>query len=430
MNMRKWIVGAAGAVLGLVVSMTASAAESTPVAPPQGGAGGAPPAVKFELVGKVEERPLLVTHDHTGRTFVVEQPGRLWMIKNGKIDEDHPYLDLSEQIYAQGECGLLGLAFHPKFKENGLFYINCVMTSGPKRTVIYAGKPQVQNTIQTIIGEFKVDPKAEAVDLKQSPMRKVLVIDQPYENHNGGMVAFGPDGMLYVGMGDGGNQRDPSKNGQNLGILLAKMLRIDVDHRDGELGYAIPKDNPFVGKQGARREIFAYGLRNPWRFSFDRQTGLLYAADVGEDRWEEIDIVKPGANYGWSEREGVYKFNRNPRPNREKKPTEAPDEHPGFEDPIKAYWHDLGMSITGGYVYRGKAIPTLQGWYLYGDYSKGTIWGLKYEDGRVTGDAKLAISNEKEVRPMLPSGFGEDGDGEVYVCSHQDGKVWKLVAVK
>jgi glucose/arabinose dehydrogenase len=428
--MRKWIVGAC-AVLGFVATIGAGGArgaESTPVAAPQGATAEAPPAVRFELVGKVEERPLLVTHDNNGRTFVVEQPGRLWLIKNGKIVEDKPYLDMSEQVYAEGECGLLGLAFHPKFKENGLFYVNCVMKSGGKRKVVYAGKPVEQNTIQTVIGEFKVDPKAETVDAKS--MRRVLVIDQPYENHNGGMIAFGPDGMLYTGMGDGGNQRDPHKNGQNLGVLLGKILRIDVDHRDGDRGYAIPKDNPFVGKAGARPEIYCYGMRNPWRFSFDRQTGLLYAADVGEDRWEEIDLIKPGANYGWSEREGVYKFNRNPRPNSEKKPTAAPDEHPGFADPIKAYWHDLGMSITGGYVYRGKAIPGLQGWYLYGDYSKGTIWGLKVEDGKVTGDATMKIANEKEVRPMLPSGFGEDGDGEVYVCSHQDGKVWKIVPAK
>lgn len=428
--MRKWIVGAAGAVAGVVVSLTAAGAESTPVGA-GAGAMATPPAVRFELVGKVEERPLLVTHDHTGRTFVVEQPGRLWLIKNGKLDsEGKPYLDISEQVYADGECGLLGLAFHPKFAENGLFYVNCVVKSGPKRRVNYAGKMVEQNTIQTVIGEYKVDPKAEQVPAGTA-MRRVLVIDQPYENHNGGMIEFGPrDGMLYIGMGDGGNQRDPSKNGQNLGILLAKMLRIDVDHRDGELGYAIPKDNPFVGRAGARGEIYAYGLRNPWRFSFDRQTGLLYAADVGEDRWEEIDIVKPGANYGWSEREGLYPFIRRPRPNSEPKPTAPPDDHPGFADPIKAYWHDLGMSITGGYVYRGKAIPGLQGWYLYGDYSKGTIWGLKYEDGKVTGDATIRITNEKEVRPMLPSGFGEDGDGEVYVCSHQDGKVWRLVAAK
>ena len=416
--MRKWVAGAC-AVLGLFTSGSASGAEGAPTA------AATPPAVRFELVGKVEERPLLVTHDNAGRTFVLEQPGRIWLMKNGKLPQDKPYLDVTEQVYADGECGLLGFAFHPKFAENGLFYVNCTVISGPRRRVVYAGKPVEQNTIQTVIGEYKVDPKAETVDAKS--MRKVLTIDQPYENHNGGMIAFGPDGMLYVGMGDGGNQRDPHKNGQNLDTLLAKMLRIDVDRRDEGKGYAIPKDNPFVGKAGARPEIYAYGLRNPWRFSFDRQTGLLYAADVGEDRWEEIDLIQPGANYGWSEREGDYPFVRRPIQKGEKKPTTAPAPHPGFASPIKAYWHDLGMSITGGNVYRGKAIPQLAGWYLYGDYSKGTIWGLRVEDGKVTGDATLKITNDKEIRPMLPSGFGEDADGEIYVCSHQDGKVWKIV---
>ena len=419
---------AAGAVMviGLLGAGRSQGAENSLVAIPPNAQ---PPAVRFELVGKVEERPLLVTHDHTGRTFVVEQPGRIWQIKNGKIVDDKPFLDIADRVYPEGECGLLGLTFHPKFAENGLFYINCVVISGGKRRVNYAGRMMEQNTIQTVIGEYKVDPKADHVTDPKS-MRRVLVIDQPYENHNGGMVEFGPDGMLYVGMGDGGNQRDPSHNGQNLGVLLAKMLRVDVDHRDAGLGYAIPKDNPFVGKAGARPEIFAYGLRNPWRFSFDRQTGLLYAGDVGEDRWEEVDIVKAGGNYGWSEREGFYRFNRSPMRKGEQKQTGMPDDHPGFVDPIKVYWHDIGMSITGGYVYRGKAIPELQGWYLYGDYSKGTIWGLRYDGQRLTGDATLKIVNEKEVRPMLPSGFGEDGDGEVYVCSHQDGKVWKIVPAK
>jgi glucose/arabinose dehydrogenase len=239
------------------------------------------------------------------------------------------------------------------------------------------------------------------------------------------MIAFGKDGMLYVGMGDGGNQRDPHRNGQNLGVLLAKMLRIDVMPREG---YAVPQDNPFLGKEGARPEIWAYGVRNPWRFSFDRETGLLYAADVGEDRWEEVDIIQRGGNYGWSVREGYYPFNRNPRGKDEAPPTETPVPAPGFVGPIKTYYHDIGMSITGGYVYRGKAIPALRGWYLYGDYSKGTIWGLKYEDGKVVGDSVVRIVNEKDVRPMQPSGFGEDDEGEIYVCSHEDGKVWKIVA--
>jgi glucose/arabinose dehydrogenase len=384
------------------------------------------PDVRFELVGKVEERPVLVTHDGRGRAFIVEQPGRIWQIVNGKI-ADKPYLDLTEKVYSPGECGLLGLAFHPKFAENGRFYINYVAEKPGegRRKVRIGGKELEQATIKTVIAEFTVDPKADAADPKTE--RAVMEIDQPYENHNGGMIAFGPDGMLYVGMGDGGNQRDPHRNGQNLNVLLAKMLRIDVEPREG---HGVPADNPFVGKQGARGEIWAYGLRNPWRFSFDRETGLLYAADVGEDRWEEIDLVTKGGNFGWSVREGDYAFDRTPKARNEKKPT-APPEHPeGFVSPIKAYWHDIGQSITGGYVYRGKALPALRGWYLYGDYSKGTIWGLKWDGSKVVAEGKLKIANEKEIRPMLPSGFGEDTDGEIYVCSHQDGKVWKIVPAK
>jgi glucose/arabinose dehydrogenase len=415
--MLKWVVA-----LWAAVSVSASA-ES-----PQADA---LPAVRFELVGKVEERPVLVTHDGHGRAFVVEQPGRIWRIRDGKIDDTKPYLDLTEHVYSEGECGLLGLAFHPKFAQNGLLYINCVQKTGEKRTVNYAGKKVVQNVIHTLIGELRADPKADTVDPKT--LRTVMKIDQPFENHNGGMIAFGPDGMLYIGMGDGGNQRDPAGNGQNLGILLGKMLRIDVDHRDEGLGYAVPKDNPFVSQKehaGARPEIWCYGMRNPWRFCFDRQTGLLYAADVGEDRWEEIDIIQKGANYGWSVREGDYPFVRQPMKKGEKKPTARPNDHPGFADPIKAYWHDLGMSITGGNVYRGKAIPQLHGWYLYADYSKGTFWGLKYDGQKVTAEGTLTITNSKEVRPILPSGFGEDTEGEIYVCSHQDGKVWKIVPAK
>jgi glucose/arabinose dehydrogenase len=413
--MRSWVV---------VVCLSAVAVVAGAQVP-AGGAGSALPPVRFELVGKVEERPVLVTHDNAGRTFVVEQPGRIWQIVNGKIREDKPYLDVSEQIYAAGECGLLGLAFHPQFAQNGRFYVNFTADKIPPQEVKVGNKTITKRTLKTVVAEYEVDPKAESVDANKR--RPVIEIDQPYENHNGGMIAFGLDGMLYIGMGDGGNQRDPHKNGQNLGTLLAKMLRIDVAPREG---YAVPPDNPFVSQAGARPEIWAYGLRNPWRFSFDRQTGLCYAADVGEDRWEEIDVITKGANYGWSLREGAYPFNRQKLAKGEKPPTAPPDDHPGFADAIKVYWHDLGMSVTGGNVYRGKAIPALQGWYLYADYSKGTFWGLKYDGEKVTAEGTLKITNEKEVRPILPSGFGEDGDGEVYVCSHQDGKVWKIVAGK
>jgi glucose/arabinose dehydrogenase len=414
----RWVVGM---VLFGAMGINVRAAE-----PAGGGGSAAMPEVLFELVAKVEDRPLLVTHDGRGRLFIVEQAGRVRMMVAGKLIEK-PFLDISEKIYSQGEGGLLGLAFHPKFSQNGLFYVNyTIENKGAERPQVKQGNKVVTQTpIKTVIAEYKVSPADDSVDLASE--RSVLEIPQPYENHDGGMIAFGPDGMLYIGMGDGGNQRDPHKNGQNLGVLLAKMLRIDVTPRQG---YAVPQDNPFVGVAGARPEIWSYGMRNPWRFSFDRQTGLLYAADVGEDRWEEVDIVTRGGNYGWSVREGDYPFNRFPRAKEEKKPASPSEPAEGFAGPIKAYWHDIGMSITGGYVYRGKALPELRGWYLYGDYSKGTIWGLRYEGGKIIGDQTLKIVNDKEVRPMLPSGFGEDRDGEIYVCSHQDGKVWKIVAAE
>ena len=412
--MLKWALG---------LCMLAMGANVVRAAEP---AGPSLPAVKFELVAKVEDRPLFVTNDGKGRTFIVEQTGRIRVISGGKLLENS-FLDISDKILTQGECGLLGLAFHPKFSENGLFYVNYtderIGEVGP--TVKQGGKEVTQKALRTVIAEFTAKAGADVADIKSE--RIVMTIDQPYENHNGGMIAFGPDGMLYIGMGDGGNQKDPHRNGQNLNKLLAKMLRIDVTPRQG---YTVPKDNPFVGMEGRRPEIWAYGLRNPWRFSFDRETGLLYAADVGEERWEEVDIVTRGGNYGWSEREGDFVFNRESKGKDEKKPSARGETPVGFEAPIKAYWHDIGQSITGGYVYCGKAIPELRGWYLYGDYSKGTIWGLKYDGKTVTDEGTLKIVNEKEVRPMLPSGFGEDADGEIYVCSHQDGKVWKIVAAK
>jgi glucose/arabinose dehydrogenase len=388
------------------------------------------PALRFELVAQVQERPVLVVHDgvNRSRNYVVEQPGRVMVVENGKMRAT-PYLDLSDRLVTQGECGLLGLAFHPKFTRNGYFYVNYTVENAgaPKVKVRFGNKTVEQTPIKTVIAEFKADPASGIVDVESQ--RVVMEIPQPYENHNGGMIAFGPDGMLYIIMGDGGNQRDPHRNGQNLGVLLAKMLRIDVSPREG---YAVPKDNPFVGSAGARPEIWAYGLRNAWRFSFDRETGLLYAADVGEDRWEEVNIVRRGGNYGWSEREGGFAFNRQ-RPGKDERPPATMSDTPqgsGFIDPIKAYWHDQGLSITGGYVYRGKAIPRLRGWYVYGDYSKGTFWGLKYDQAsaKVVGDETLRIVNEKEIRPILISGFGEDFDGEIYVCSHEDRKVWKIVA--
>ena len=357
MNMRKWIVGAAGAVLGFVVSIGARGADSRPVtAPPQGNAV-TPPAVRFELVGKVEERPLLVTHDHTGRTFVVEQPGRLWMIKNGKIDEDHPYLELSEQIYSQGECGLLGLG-SPKVRGeravlHQLHHDQRAEADGDLRRQA-AGAEHDPDDHRRVQGgpEGGVGGPEEVADAQGAGDRPAVREPQRRDDR----VRPGRDALHRHG-----GRRQPAATRATTGRILACCWRRCCGSTwiiaTANWGTRFRRIIPSSEGRALRGEIFAYGLRNPWRFSFDRQTGLLYAADVGEDRWEEVDIVKAGGNYGWSEREGLYPFNRNPMKKGERPPTTPPDEHPGFVDPIKAYWHDLGMSITGGYVYRGKAIP-------------------------------------------------------------------------
>ena len=359
------------------------------------------PRIRLERFIPKLDKPVLVTHDPAGRLFVVEQVGRVLRIDgDGKSVVKTPYLDLSKKVFVEYECGLLGLAFHPKFAENGFLYVN------------YTAKVP---DLKTFVSEFKADPKAGTVDPKTE--RVVLTIDQPYANHNGGEVRFGPDGMLYIGTGDGGSAHDPHNYGQNPKTLLAKILRIDVTPRKG---YAVPKDNPFVGDDRFAPETWAWGLRNPWRFSFDRETGLLYAADVGQDLWEEVDVITRGGNYGWRVREGAHDLHP-------VKPPPADLINPVFE-----YSHyGTAASVTGGFVYRGKAIPELRGWYICGDYSQGTIYGVRYENGKVLAkglliDPKDPVRNGG-TRPTQPGGFGEDIDGELYLCD-VNGPVYRVVA--
>jgi glucose/arabinose dehydrogenase len=243
----------------------------------------------------------------------------------------------------------------------------------------------------------KADPKSEEI---------LPTLDKPFWNHDGGTVGFGPDGFLYIAIGDGGLANDPYKNGQNLSKLLGKLLRIDVDHKQGDLPYAIPADNPFVGKEGARGEIWAYGLRNVWRFAFDGETGALWAADVGQDTYEEIDLIVKGGNYGWNIREGLHPFilKRQKPPANDVKPA-------GIIDPIWEYDHNVGKSITGGFVYRGKKIPELQGAYIYADYVAGKSWALRYdfEQKKVTANRPIPVSGNPAVMS-----FGTDQDNEIY----------------
>jgi uncharacterized membrane protein YozB (DUF420 family)/glucose/arabinose dehydrogenase len=300
------------------------------------------PALRFELPLFLAAPP-----DGTDRVFVAEQDGRVWRFDNRPdAAEKSLVLDISKEVRrVHNEEGLLGLAFHPKFKENGRMYIH-----------YSAGNPR-----RNVLSFFRLDRRRETADPASEEI--VLEVEQPYGNHNGGMIAFGPDGYLYVALGDGGAAGDPHGHGQSKKSLLGKILRLDADRRSPGLAYAVPPDNPFAGRPGARGEIWALGLRNPWRFSFDRETGALWAGDVGQDKWEEINIVKKGGNYGWNCREGRHAF----------KPCPPAD----FIEPAAEHGREEAQSVTGGYVYRGKKIPWLAGRYVYGDFMTGNIWALR-----------------------------------------------------
>ena len=348
------------------------------------------PALELERVfpALTFERPVLLTHagDGSEQVYVVEQHGVIHRIDPATPERTDVFLNISERVSRQGnEEGLLGLAFDPGFAENGRFYVYYSAAS-PRRSVLSRFEVETNGGLG--------DPASESV---------LLEVAQPYRNHNGGMIEFGPDGMLYVALGDGGSAGDPRRHGQNLGTLLGTILRIDVTHPEGGAPYAVPADNPFAGQSGdARGEIWAYGLRNAWRFSFDRETGDLWTGDVGQNALEEVDVVRRGGNYGWNEMEGSRCF----------RPACDPD---AFEAPVAEYGRDAGCSITGGYVYRGQRLPELQGVYLYADFCSGRIWGLRWDGERVTEQAQLA-----RAEFQIPS-FGEDEAGEVYVLGFDGG---------
>jgi len=334
-------------------------------------------------------RPLVVTHagDGSGRRFVVEQSGMIHVVpadgRTAKL-----FLDLRESTAkwsgkSGNEEGLLGLAFHPRFRDNGEFFVCYSPTGGPEQA--------------ERVSRFRV--RADDPDrADRASEQVVLPIQQPFSNHNGGSITFGTDGFLYLGLGDGGSQRDPLGHGQNLGSWFGSILRIDVDRRDAGRGYAVPADNPFVNVPGALPEIYAYGFRNPWQISCDRATGRIWAADVGEDLWEEINVVQKGGNYGWSIREGSKAFGPRGRGER-------------TVDPVFEYDHQVGKSITGGFVYRGREIPELVGKYLYGDFVSGRLWAVDID--APGGPVNMAIP--WDGRPIF--GFGSDEAGEAYVAT-------------
>jgi glucose/arabinose dehydrogenase len=341
--------------------------------------------------GKINPfRPIVLTHagDGSNRIFVVEQHGVIHSFKNDDaVKESKVFLDISDRVSyldKQNEEGFLGLAFHPKFKQNGEFFV--FYTESRSKLVNVLSRFRVKKDDPTV-----ADPASEEILLK---------IEKPYWNHDGGCIVFGPDGYLYISHGDGGAGGDPQKNGQNLKTLLGKVLRIDVDKKADGKNYAIPKDNPFVSEKDARPEIWAYGLRNVWRMAFDRETGVLWGGDVGQNVWEEIIFIERGGNYGWSNRESLHPFG-----------SEGVWVNPKMIEPIWEYAHHLvGNSITGGAVYRGKKVPELQGQYLYADYVTTKMFALRYDAKK-----KRVTENHPVENPKLAvTSFGEDEEGELY----------------
>lgn len=337
------------------------------------------------------QRPVDLAHAGDPDTlYVVEQPGRVRMIRAGRL-LNPPFLDITDRVGARAnEQGLLGIAFAPDFAQSRKLFVNYTDRRG-----------------DTVVAGFLASADGSAADRNSEWI--VLRIDQPYANHNGGQLKFGPDGMLYIGTGDGGSAGDPQNFAQNRASLLGKMLRIDVSQSSPSSPYRIPTDNPDFGAQ-ARPELWAIGLRNPWRFSFDRLTGDLYIADVGQNRYEEINFQpaesRGGQNYGWRLREGFEPF--------------VGETSEPLTDPIWQYGHDGGCSVTGGYVYRGSALPDLFGTYLYGDYCSGTIWGLRRDENGIWRN-RVVLQTDLRI-----SSFGEDARGELYVLDHR-GAVYRIV---
>ena len=340
---------------------------------------------------------LVNSGDGTNRMFVLTQNGKIFVFPNTPSASAKIFLDLSDSVTQNGsETGLLGLAFHPNYSANGYFYVD------------YTTR---QSTLRSKISRFSVSSSNPDSALRNSELVLITQV-QPFANHNGGHLAFGPDGYLYISFGDGGSAGDPNNNAQNRSVLLGKILRINVDSASGGNNYSIPPTNPFYNNtMGYRQEIFTYGMRNTWKYSFDIPSGRIWAADVGQNAWEEIDILQNGKNYGWKIMEGFTCYS----------PPSGCDTT-GLTLPIWSYSHSEGMSITGGYVYRGSLVPGLTGKYIYADYVVGKIWALTY-DGINPPQNTLLLDS-----PYLISTFGVDESNELYVCTYgaSGGKIYKF----
>ena len=370
-----------------------AAVVTDPPAPPRDPPAQPPASIRLDSVAGGLSSPVYLTAPAgDARLFVVEQSGRIRVVQNGQLLST-PFLDITSKVLSGGERGLLSVAFHPRYAANGLFYVYYTDRQG-----------------DIVIERYRASASANVADAGSG----AVVLSIPHRlaaNHNGGLALFGPDGMLYVGTGDGGGRGDPQGNGQHRGTpLLGDLLRIDVDRGDP---YAIPPTNPFAGQQDARGEVWAYGLRNPWRFAFDRQANLLYLADVGQDSREEVNVAPAGTggqNYGWNIMEGLQCF-RDSSCSRE-----------GLTLPVLEYSSTEGCSIIGGFVYRGTRIPGLAGTYFYADYCRGWIRSFRYANGQATEQREWNVRN---VGSILS--FGEDAAGELYVLS-ANGRVYRMTA--
>jgi glucose/arabinose dehydrogenase len=381
------------------------------------------------------DRPVWMTQppDGSGRFFVVEQMGRIVIIpKGGDGSQVKEFLNIVDRkTYVEAgsttPVGLMSMAFHPGFKTNGLFYIFYTQQNSNRTG---------QFPARSVISQWKVssdDP--DRADLGSE--RVLLEVPEPFSNNQGGLVSFGPDGYLYISVGDGGSNNDPFNSGQNTASLLGKILRIDVNTRAPASGgrgrkplqYGIPTDNPFAGEKakwgnvGVRKEIYAWGLREVWRYSWDRKTGDLWGGDVGEGTWEEVDLIVNGGNYGWCVREGAHDFKPGPPGAQFIEPVMEYPHRANLQSQSKYPQHGSGVCIIGGYVYRGQKYPSLDGVYIYGDFVAGTIWGFRYVGGKVT-DSDTLLEQPKNIQS-----FAEDENGELYLLSfseHNDGHIYAI----
>jgi len=379
---------------------------ATPALPAAAATPGATPAptswdpnrvdVGFSTLTTVPGRPLAISNagDGSGRLFVAEQGGRVYIVRSGGVIAT-PFLDISDQISGGGEQGLLGIAFHPNFATDRRVFVDYTNTSG-----------------DTVVSSFQVDPRTPDLVVPGSEV-VVLTVAQPFSNHNGGAIQFGPDGYLYIALGDGGSGGDPQNNGQRLDTLLGKILRIDIDHPSGGKAYWIPMSNPFVGTPGARGEIWLFGLRNPFRFSFDHKTGDLWIGDVGQDAWEEVDVARAGVgglNFGWRVMEGAHCY--------------APStgcSTTGLVLPVVEYAQTFGCAVIGGNVYRGTAQPALRGGYVFTDTCTGSTWAVDAAGSGTQALVKVADG------PGGIAGYGEDEAGELYAAD-LDGNIYRVTA--